>query len=589
MSAADDSVMSLAATLPAQGAVGAAAAARADESADAPSDWVAAVSVERLQAAGQLSVKLNGRQIAIFWSNGTPQACNNRCPHEGYPLSEGALDGAGVLTCQWHNWKFKLDTGANLYGGDTLRTYPARVVEGQVWIDVAQAPAAVLIERALGQLDAAMDDHDLPRIARELARLEHAGGSLEQALQHAIVRGHEHLRYGMTHAHAGAAVWLRLCDELRDELDAPAQALACGAEALGYLAFEVLRQPCFAYTEAVVAWDSSAFLASVEAQDEAAAVACLHGALAAGLNVEALLPVLLQAALSHYTDFGHSVIYLAHLRALVARLGPESQRPLLRAWLRALLYATREDLLPDFKAYAPALARWPGPGLTTAEPPIAAAHSAAHSAAPAGAAMGSSAFESRSVKQTLSAVLSAAGTDPPVLLQTLMQAGAHHLLRFDQAVAERSDNATADNIGWLDFSHALTFAQALRELLPLAPQLWPQGLLQMAMFVGRNTPYLQPGLNAEAAVQAWRVQDVAAFHARCRAQVLDHGLGLDIFAVHWLKTWMAVRDAISAGLSGDAQQSLLAAAHRLFEARFKQRHVLRSARQALAFVARESA
>ncbi len=575
MNAAGPSEGSLAATLPVQDADGAAAAERAHGFADAPSDWVAAVSVERLQAAGQLSVKLNGRQIAVFWSNGTPQACNNRCPHEGYPLSEGTLDGAGVLTCQWHNWKFKLDTGGNLYGGDRLRTYPVRVLEGQVWIDVAQPPAAVLIERALGQIDAAMDDHDLPRIARELARLQHAGGSIERALLHAIVRGHERLRYGMTHAHAGAAVWLRLGDELTD----PAQALACGAEALGYLAFEVLRQPRLAYTEDVAVWDAPAFLAHVEAQDESAALARLHGALAAGLEVEALLPVLLQAALSHYADFGHSVIYLSHLRALVVRLGPASLRPLLRAWLRALLYATREDLLPDFKAYAPALAQWPGPGPAHAEPAMAGAGLAA---------IHCEALESKSIKQTLSAVLAAASTDPMSLLQALQQAGAHHLLRFDQSVAERSDNAITDNIGWLDFSHALTFAQALRELLPLAPQLWPQGLLQMALFVGRNTPYLQPELSADAAVQAWRVSDAMAFHARCRAQVLDHGLGLDIFAVHWLKTWMATRDAIAAGLTEAAQQSLLAAVHRLFEARFKQRHVLRSARQALAFVARES-
>ena len=50
-------------------------------------------------------------------------ACNNRCPHEGYPLVEGALDAEScILTCHWHNWKFDLRTGANHYGGDNLRS-----------------------------------------------------------------------------------------------------------------------------------------------------------------------------------------------------------------------------------------------------------------------------------------------------------------------------------------------------------------------------------------------------------------------------------------------------------------------------------
>ncbi len=550
--------------------------------------WVEAVALDRLRAAGQLSVKLDGRQIAIFLHDGTPQACNNRCPHEGYPLSEGSLDKDCVLTCQWHNWKFDLRSGANLYGGDALRTYPARLLGDQVWVDLAEEPAAMRVERVLGQLDAALAEHALPRISRELARLERAGGSIESAVARAIERGHDRLRYGMTHAHATAEVWLRLRDSLVD----PAERLACAAEALGYLGDEVLREQRYPYTTALAAWDRDAFLNAVEAQDEATALACLHGALHAGLGVDALLPALLAAALAHYNDFGHSVIYLAHLRKLAARLGPASVQPLLRAWLRSVIYARREDLLPDFRAYAGALAQWPA--------------AVATSAAAAGPLPDSEAFEARSVRHTLAAVLGAAHHPPEAVLALLMRAGAHHLLRFDEAVVAKTDNPVADNIGWLDFSHALTFAQALREMLPQAPQLWPQGLLQTALFVARNTGYLRADLSSEMALATWRVEDESAFDQRCRAQVLDHGLGVDIFVAHWLKTWMATRDAVAPGASGDAvapgasgdavqglpattRESMLAAVNRLFAVRFKQRHVLRMARQALAFVARESA
>jgi len=57
-------------------------------------------------------------------------------------------------------------------------------------------------------------------------------------------------------------------------------------------------------------WNDATFAAAVEAQDEDAAVAQLRGALAAGISFGELEPALARAALAHYNDFGHSVIYL---------------------------------------------------------------------------------------------------------------------------------------------------------------------------------------------------------------------------------------------------------------------------------------
>ena len=57
--------------------------------------------------------------------------------------------------------------------------------------------------------------------------------------------------------------------------------------------------------------------------------------------------------------------------------------------------------------------------------------------------------------------------------------------------------------------------------------------------------------------------------------------------MHLLKTWAAVRDQIALGTADDTAAALRAAVQRLFGARFKQRHLLRTARQAAGFVARE--
>ena len=90
-------------------------------------EWTRAVELDRLQPSRPIAVKLRGKHVALFLHQGEILACNNRCPHEGYPLVEGALDADCVLTCNWHNWKFDLKTGATLYGGDNLRIYPVKV------------------------------------------------------------------------------------------------------------------------------------------------------------------------------------------------------------------------------------------------------------------------------------------------------------------------------------------------------------------------------------------------------------------------------------------------------------------------------
>ena len=108
-----------------------------------PDDWQQALPLQRMREVSAQVVKLQGRQIAVFMHQGQLHACNNRCPHEGFPLVEGSIDGGCVLTCQWHNWKFDLSSGANLYGGDALRIYPVQVRGDAVWVNLVEPPAPV--------------------------------------------------------------------------------------------------------------------------------------------------------------------------------------------------------------------------------------------------------------------------------------------------------------------------------------------------------------------------------------------------------------------------------------------------------------
>ena len=49
--------------------------------------FVAVAELDKLRARRKMVVKHGKKQIAIFASGPEVYACNNRCPHEGYPLS----------------------------------------------------------------------------------------------------------------------------------------------------------------------------------------------------------------------------------------------------------------------------------------------------------------------------------------------------------------------------------------------------------------------------------------------------------------------------------------------------------------------
>ena len=137
-----------------------------------PGEWATAISTAELAKKGRAVVKLGGKQILLWQSGDAIYACNNRCPHEGYPLREGTLSEGCVLTCNWHNWKFNLDTGENLFGGDELRTYPIEVRGNDIWIDITDLPYQERYTAICNSLHDAFDDYSYDRIAREIARPE---------------------------------------------------------------------------------------------------------------------------------------------------------------------------------------------------------------------------------------------------------------------------------------------------------------------------------------------------------------------------------------------------------------------------------
>ena len=525
---------------------------------------IRAIDLEALECKGRAILRHEGRQIALFATPEGVRACNNRCPHEGYPLSEGTLAegalGEGVsgcvLTCNWHNWKFDLATGANLDRGEALRVYPVKLEDGAVWLDLTDPPLELRRARVLASLKGAFDDEDYERMARELARLSALGDPLDAA-RAAIAWSWERLEYGWTHGYAGMACWLRLRAERAPDSEA---GLAALLESLAPLAENCLRQAPHTFAQDERPWREADFLAAIEAEDEASAVACLRGAFAAGLHFADLERAFTRAALAHYADFGHSLIYTVKAGELIRGLGSSVEMPLALSLARSLIYATREDLIPEFRDYAAALASWGG----EERAPVAAS-------------------DYRGLNERRALVLTAAHgrADPLDLYGALLGANAHNLLAFDLALQSRLDQPVADNASWLDVTHGITFAQAVRRQCLHFPELWPQGLLQMACFAGRNSRFNDPAVRLED----WRVADEADFMRATIEGLFDHGRQENIVAVHLLKTTLAVRDELADGVEGETRAVLLAGLNRFLHSPLPRRHIRRTVKQAIALAA----
>lgn len=502
------------------------------------------------------------RQIAIFLVGERVYAVDNRCPHEGYPLAEGKVDEACVLTCNWHNWKFRLEDGECVLGGDHVRAYPAKVDEGHVWIDFAEPPAEATLRRILEGLRTAFNDRDLGRICREVSRLHFHGLDPPIAVRRAVEWSHDKLEFGFTHAYAAAPDWLALGQDLAGDWE---QRLICLAQPVDHMAFDALRHPAYPYAQPGEAFTRQAFLDAVEGERVAEAEALVGRALADGLHWPDLEETFLAAALAHYNDFGHSLIYVYKCGQLLDFAGQELAPWLLPALARHFCYATREDLIPEFRGYAEALRNLPSPAERD--------KGQADSRAP---------FP-MSTREALSWVTSnIGGHRPKALYDALLEGAARNLLHFDSSYGAAYDRTVHDNVGWLDFTHGVTFANAARILCVRYPQYWGAALLQMALFVGRNRKYLDLGIDAAS----WRVPDANAFFAEAQERILDHGLREPIFSAHLLKTTRAVAEELPQA-SESCRAAMLAGLNRFLHSPLKQQHVRRLARQAIALVQRD--
>jgi nitrite reductase (NADH) small subunit len=132
--------------------------------------WVRVTHCGNIPLREGRSVKFVGREIAIFNLGDRFLAIDNRCPHNGGPLSEGIVSGTTVV-CPLHAWKVNLETGISgdaAHSRRCVETFRTRVEDGVVLLEL---PAEVTLPEVspvahvgfcapLAQLEARVEAND---------------------------------------------------------------------------------------------------------------------------------------------------------------------------------------------------------------------------------------------------------------------------------------------------------------------------------------------------------------------------------------------------------------------------------------------
>lgn len=87
---------------------------------------------------GQMKLlHVNGRRIVLARTEAGHVAFDDRCPHRGGSLADGAL-ACGTVTCPWHGSQFDTSTGAVKSGPaeKSVQTYRLEEVDGRVRLTV---------------------------------------------------------------------------------------------------------------------------------------------------------------------------------------------------------------------------------------------------------------------------------------------------------------------------------------------------------------------------------------------------------------------------------------------------------------------
>ena len=101
-----------------------------------PEKWIRVASLSDLPSEGLgHAVKADGIGIALFRFNNEVYAIEDLCPHLGFPLSEGLMQGGEVI-CSWHGWRIRLEDGSCRRERERARVFESEVRGEDIYVRI---------------------------------------------------------------------------------------------------------------------------------------------------------------------------------------------------------------------------------------------------------------------------------------------------------------------------------------------------------------------------------------------------------------------------------------------------------------------
>lgn len=458
-------------------------------------EWIDAGHSDAFVADKPAVVRHKSLQIAVFRDEqGALHAVDNRCPHEGYPLSAGQVRGC-TLTCAWHNFKFDLRDGACLKGDEPVRHYPLRVRDATVQIDVAPVPSGPARARGLQRLQSTVVEYRLGQAARELTRLLDLGVSPQSLAVELAALDARRAEWGSTHTLAVACDTLAYFDRYTEH-DAALPLMQAAQLAME----SCVRQPERPCPDPIDPGDDPQaaglrLRALVEAEELTQAEALLRGAVAKGWGRTELEPWLYGPTIDHFLSNGHGLIYQVKVFDLLETGGWIHAADLLAGHLVGMVNATRQDTLPKWA--------WAQTTIAALEPRYAGWWQANAQICPSQTCGATEQAWLQALvlgkrDQAMAALVEAldAGIGFDAICDLLVRAASERLLRFESS----HDGSVEVNEGWLDVTHTLTTASALRHALK---RYRSPDILRLVLLVGYYI-YHQGALDSAELGRHWR-------------------------------------------------------------------------------------
>ena len=476
--------------------------------------------------------KVDGRRLCVVHTSTGVHALDNACPHEGYGLTTGDLDGE-LLTCAWHNWKFRVSDGRCLLGEEDVRTHAVDVADdGTISISLVEPAPDELRPQLLASLRRGMEKSYVGQMSRDVVRLLRADANPGELIWEAVAYGAPRADFGWGHAIASLTDCLAMTDRyIGDERALPiVQAIAGVAEEERDRPVNSLPDPL----REMPADPRAEFRRFVEAEELEPAQAVLRGAIAHGYGADDIRPWFTDIVSDHLLSYGHGAIYSQKAFQLLERLGWERADTVLPYLVPTIVYGTREDKLPYMKLFHRGLAQ-----LDLAELAEAAATPDPHwhdDGRLLTALLGSD----RTEAALAAGAALRAGSGIDGLLDTVTTAVSERLLRYD-VDGERDFH---DDFGWLDITHGVTFANAARwhaEHSPMSPDIVRLALwtVFLANWTGRHEWHTAVAWRDEIEP---RSADLRAYGESLQDEALLDGTTAFIVHAHAVKTSVAATD-----------------------------------------------